>query len=130
MVGRTADFTNPASIHTTKCACCGRKFIFHPSTHVYKRIGFGKRKDFCSYSCMKKWDRAQQTRDRTKERSAVNEMTYKYERKTLEEWADEAGVDYVSLWQLNVLSKIPISEAIYMLRIEKQYDGLQEKIRK
>ena len=127
MVGKTADFTNPASIHTTRCACCGRKFIFHPNTHVYKRIGFGKRKNFCSYSCMMKWDKAQQVRDRKKERSATNEMTSKYERKTLEKWAEEAGVDYVKLWQLNMLSKISIPEAIYMLQIENQYDKVQGK---
>lgn len=124
MHGRIADYT--ASVTgdcTAKCSYCYKKFRLVPNSHVYKRLGFGNgRKIFCSYHCMRLWEKRQQEKDRSLNRSARNMFTGKYEKKTMQEWAEEADIDYESLWYKNRIHKIAIPDAIEMLLLEEKWE--------
>lgn len=102
---------------TEKCSCCKKKFKLS-SGHVYKRVGFGGRKVFCSYSCMRNWDKMQQDKDRNIQRGAKNLFTGKYEKKSLKEWAEEMDVSYEDLWYKTRINHIALQDAIQILIME------------
>lgn len=119
MIGRKTDYVVAISGYSTAtCSFCRKRFRLNAEKHVYKRDDFGGRKNYCSYRCMRAWEKQQQEKDKSKSRSAVNPLTGVYEKKTLQEWAEEAEVDYEKLWYKNVVNKIPLLDAIEMLQLE------------
>lgn len=46
-------------LYSDKCAECGARFD-HTTEHAYKRIVNGKQKLFCSYHCMRAFDRREE----------------------------------------------------------------------
>ena len=103
----------------TKCSCnfC-RKMFLRTSQHVYKRIGFGKTKYYCSYKCMKSWERRQMESERT----LIRYSTYKglNKKMTLQKWAEEGNVDYERFWALVRLNKMRIDDAIITLNCDEK----------
>lgn len=74
---------------------------------------------FCSYHCLREWDRQQQEKDKMRCRSATNPNTGKYEKKPLAEWAQELDIDYAFLWYKNMVDRISIPEALSVYQCVK-----------
>lgn len=76
-----------------KCFMCGKQFLVPNDDYVYKRQKDTKYRYFCSYGCMRKYDREQETR---KGRKPSHYITQIYEMLddgvSVREIADRLGI--------------------------------------
>lgn len=76
-----------------KCDCCGKGFILRPNWS-FKRGGSDNKKLFCSWSCMRKWEKSRPTK--AEQRAKLIELIM--QGKSAAEIVKTENVDYRSVW--------------------------------
>lgn len=107
---------SPGSVTSARtCPICGKYFSLNTDVWRFKSRETPP-KFFCSYHCQKEFLRVQMENDREKTRCGKDQITGKNKKQTLQEWADEYGIEYEKLWEKCIINKIYIMDAIALIK--------------
>lgn len=110
LTGRQSDYIYASYGEPWRCDCCHSKFKL-TSDHAFKRLANGRKRFFCSWNCMNKWDHDQADRDREIIRSDSGMKM------SLQSWASLYDVNYYDFWKKVMIEKIKPKDAVMILRI-------------
>ena len=124
-----ADTISGVKMSAKKCSYCGKKFPYHERNPYQRRyfISGSRKKAFCSYGCMRKNDKEQMDKDRSREikgkaivfvdgkpeYESCGEI-HKNETRSMIEWAVKFNADYKRFWELVTIEGFYVIDALQM----------------